>query len=82
MAKADDYLHVHIVHGSNRILLDAHQDGFGEKGMVDIWKSLLKEEGRKRYIPVDSIAIPDSLSQDSRYDGVVNYLRTRYYDDL
>ena len=79
-AKADDYLHVHIVHGSNRTLLDAHQDGFGEKGMADIWKSLLKEEGRKRYIPVDSITILDSLSQDSRYGGVVNYLRTRYYD--
>lgn len=73
--KAVDFLHIHIVPGDNKKLLDKKYPP-DKHGMKETWLSCLKNPAK--YILSDPLKIVEAIKEIGKYDDLVAYLDKRY----
>ena len=76
--KADDYIHVHVIPPENGDLLRKTYK-CSQKDMESTWRGCLNDEKKYKIIsPADFLSPIDQV----KYKELVNYLETRYWEDI
>ncbi|MCD8207011.1 MAG: hypothetical protein LUD72_03640 [Bacteroidales bacterium] len=77
--KVEDYLHLHVIPEGNEKLLGEYK--VSGKKLIDSWRDVLTEEGRKRYKIVDPGDLFEPVVEEfsERYSELFWYLAIRYW---
>lgn len=73
--KADSYLHIHVIPGENKQLLNKKYPISG-KGMEDTWRDCLKDQSKYIIVQPKDFLKPVN---DKKYAEWLNYLEKRYW---
>ena len=76
--KTDYFLHVHVVPGGNKNLLEKKYKCSGGKNMKETWCSLLKDQSKYHLVTPETLL---GCVNRAKYGKEIEYLAKRYWDD-